>query len=84
MEKKPSNHEEQEWIWSQFDSLQGESKIHDVPSLPEELEQFEIKRIKLALVGNDYNRTKTAEELGIGRTRLIAKLRKYELLETVA
>jgi|TARA_A100001388_G_C28756176_1_gene495069 transcriptional regulator with PAS, ATPase and Fis domain len=84
MEKKPSNHEEQEWIWSQFDSLWGESKIHDVPSLPEELEQFEIKRIKLALVGNDYNRTKTAEELGIGRTRLIAKLRKYELLETVA
>ena len=84
MEKKPSNHEEQAWIWSQFDSLWGESKIHDVPSLPEELEQFEIKRIKLALVGNDYNRTKTAEELGIGRTRLIAKLRKYELLETVA
>ena len=84
MEKKPSNHEEQEWIWSQFDSLWGESKVNDVISLPEELEQFEIKRIKLALVGNDYNRTKTAEELGIGRTRLIAKLRKYELLETVA
>ncbi len=84
MEKIPNNHEEQEWIWSQFDSLWGESKVNDVISLPEELEQFEIKRIKLALVGNDYNRTKTAEELGIGRTRLIAKLRKYELLETVA
>lgn len=84
MEKIPNNHEEQEWIWSQFDSLWGESKVNDVVSLPEELEQFEIKRIKLALVGNDYNRTKTAEELGIGRTRLIAKLRKYELLETVA
>tara|TARA_Y100001978_G_C23578005_1_gene377508 strand:- start:124 stop:633 length:510 start_codon:yes stop_codon:yes gene_type:complete len=81
MKKQPDNFAEQEYIWEQFDSMWGEIGVEPMPTLPVELERFEIKRIKHALDSNDYNRTKTAEELGIGRTCLIAKLRKYDLLE---
>jgi arginine utilization regulatory protein len=55
-----------------------------VETLPEEVEKLEVKRIRLSLEQNQGNRTRTADELGIGRTNLIAKLRKYNLLDFVA
>ena len=50
-------------------------------TLPEEIAVLEKKRITNALEHNEGNRTKTADQLGIGRTNLIAKLKKYDLLD---
>jgi transcriptional regulator with PAS, ATPase and Fis domain len=76
---------EQDFIWEQFDNLFGPiSKDMKVETLPEEVEKLEVKRIRLSLEQNQGNRTRTADELGIGRTNLIAKLRKYNLLDFVA
>ena len=55
-------------------------KIHPV-TLPEEVAVLEKKRIANALEANEGNRTRTADQLGIGRTNLIAKLKKYDLLD---
>jgi|TARA_B100000282_G_scaffold294807_1_gene272700 transcriptional regulator with PAS, ATPase and Fis domain len=48
-------------------------------SLPEELKIIEIKRIKLALE-MEKNHTHAARSLGIGRTNLLAKMKKYNLV----
>ena len=76
---------EQDFIWEQFDSLFGPiSKDMKVETLPQEVEKLEVKRIQVSLEQNQGNRTRTADELGIGRTNLIAKLKKYNLLDFVA
>ena len=49
--------------------------------LIEELEGNEVKRIKLALDQANYNKTHASRELGIGRTLLIHKCKKYGLVE---
>jgi transcriptional regulator with PAS, ATPase and Fis domain len=48
-------------------------------SLPGEIETMEINRIRMALDFYDGNRSKAAKDLGIGRTNLIAKIKKYNL-----
>ena len=48
-------------------------------SLPEELKVIEIRRIKLALE-QEKNHTHAAKSLGIGRTNLLAKMKKYNLV----
>jgi transcriptional regulator with PAS, ATPase and Fis domain len=45
-----------------------------------ELEEIEKQRIESALLNQNNNRTKTAKELGIGRTLLIHKIKKYDLV----
>jgi DNA-binding NtrC family response regulator len=40
---------------------------------------FEEEKIRVALVRFNYNRTHTAEFLGISRTNLIAKIKKYNI-----
>jgi transcriptional regulator with PAS, ATPase and Fis domain len=45
-------------------------------TLPFELAYIEKKRIKLALE-QCHNHTQAAKQLGIGRTNLLAKLKKY-------
>tara|TARA_B100000212_G_scaffold297505_1_gene241330 strand:- start:526 stop:780 length:255 start_codon:yes stop_codon:yes gene_type:complete len=83
--KKNQEISEQDFIWEQFDNLFGPiSKDMKVETLPQEVEKLEVKRIRLSLEQNQGNRTRTADELGIGRTNLIAKLRKYNLLDFVA
>ena len=83
--KKNQEISEQDFIWEQFDSLFGPiSKDMKVETLPEEVEKLEVKRIQVSLEQNQGNRTRTADELGIGRTNLIAKLKKYNLLDFVA
>ena len=49
-------------------------------NLPKILENIEIEHITEALERYAGNRTKAANSLGIGRTNLIKKLKKYELL----
>ena len=48
-------------------------------TLNEELEFLEKSRIKNALDCNDGNRSHAAKQLGIGRTLLIHKIKKYQL-----
>ena len=48
-------------------------------SLPEQIEVLERDSILTALSNYNGNRTLAAKELGIGRTNLIAKIKKYEI-----
>ena len=75
-------HVEAEEFNKAFDELWGPIIIDTSPvTLPQEIAVLEQKRISLALDNNHGNRTKAAEELGLGRTNLIAKLKKYKLDE---
>ena len=70
-----SEQNEQQAIWdalSYFDNA-------EYPNLPNELEALERNRIRDALINHDDNRSKAASELGIGRTLLIHKIKKYNL-----
>lgn len=49
-------------------------------NLPKELESIERDRIQQALTDAKGNQTKAAEILKIGRTCLIAKMKKYGLV----
>jgi len=74
MEKQKS---EQDALWEAlkiFDNYNVEIK-----SLPSEIENMEVNRIQSALDMYDGNRSKAAKDLGIGRTNLIAKIKKYNL-----
>lgn len=48
-------------------------------NLAQEVNDLEKSRITLALDQNSGNRTKAAKMLGIGRTLLIHKIKKYNL-----
>lgn len=72
------NIEEQDYIFEQLDSMQ--SRWCPSKPLNVELEEIEKQRIESALLNQNNNRTKTADELGIGRTLLIHKLKKYNLV----
>jgi len=48
-------------------------------SLPEQIEVLERDSILTALSNFNGNRTLAAKELGIGRTNLIAKIKKYQI-----
>lgn len=67
---------EEELVYDAVTSFFGDPKT---PTLTEELESIEKSRIKNALEGNDGNRTRAAKDLGIGRTLLIHKIKKYNL-----
>jgi len=70
-----SEQNEQQALWdalSYFDNA-------EYPDLPNELEALECSRIKEALMNHKDNRSKAAAELGIGRTLLIHKIKKYNL-----
>mgnify|MGYP001298945827 CR=1 FL=1 len=50
-----------------------------IDNLPEAISNLEQSNIVTALEKHKGNKTKAAEELGIGRTNLIAKIRKYNI-----
>ena len=54
-------------------------KNNDPIPLDEELRKLEARRIVEALNTHEFNRTKTAESLGIGRTNLLAKCKRLEI-----
>ncbi|OUU16026.1 MAG: hypothetical protein CBC05_09195 [Crocinitomicaceae bacterium TMED45] len=68
--------DEQDALWEVWDEI--ETDVNVVRTLPEEISLIELRAIYQALHNNDGNRTKAAAELGIGRTNLIAKIRKYK------
>lgn len=49
------------------------------PALPDELRNIEVSRIESALAEADGNHTYAAKILKIGRTTLLAKMKKYKI-----
>jgi len=68
---------EQDALWRATGELIFEFPIDN---LPEAISQLEQENIVQALEKHKGNRTKAAEDLGIGRTNLIAKIRKYDIM----
>ena len=69
---------EQDAMWETFDDLiviKAKEKC-----LNEEVDNFIIDAIKDALVEVNWNRTKASKKLGLKRTTLISKCKKYGLL----
>ena len=69
------NKAEQEWLWEQLDFF---DQVEPV-GLPDEIAKLEESRIREALKEYNNNKTHAAKNLGIGRTLLIHKIKKYEI-----
>ena len=67
---------EQDALWRMTGELEFAISIEN---LPEAISNLEQSNIVTALEKYQGNKTKAAEELGIGRTNLIAKIRKYDI-----
>ena len=72
------NKKEQDEFFEAFDEIWPVGEVVQ-ESLPQELKVIEIKRIKLALE-QEKNHTHAAKSLVIGRTNLLAKMKKYNLV----
>ena len=71
------NQREQDALFEALDEMAWNVEVK-IP-LASEVEMLEKERITAALDLHNGNRTKTADHLGIGRTLLIHKLKKYNL-----
>ena len=73
--------QEQDYLWAQFDQIwpQHEPEMEQ-RTLAFELAEVERKAIQLAIEHALGNQSKAARELGMGRTLLIHKLKKYDLI----
>ena len=67
---------EQDWIWEQLEYF---NDVNPVEGHADEVVKLEVVRIREALDQCNYNRTHAAKSLGIGRTLLIHKIKKYEI-----
>lgn len=67
---------EQQVLWDALDYF---DLLSDKQSLSEEVEKIERNLIANALETHNGNRSRAAAELGIGRTLLIHKIKKYNL-----
>jgi len=70
---------EQDHIWQSLDEAFPAVPVVYKTDLNEELSNLERGCIENALEAVDGNQTKAANMLSIGRTCLIAKMKKYEL-----
>ena len=68
---------EQDVLWRALDEL--EISWHVVDNLPEAVSELEIENIVQALNKHKGNQTLASKELGLGRTNLIAKIKKYKI-----
>ena len=72
------NREEQEALWKICGELaEYHEEIEFETALPDEVEMLERQKISNALAKTEGNQTKAAKLLKIGRTNLIAKMKKY-------
>jgi|TARA_B100001094_G_scaffold19804_1_gene16859 transcriptional regulator with PAS, ATPase and Fis domain len=72
------NRIEQDHLWDQLCIIFPQPHDESL-TLEEELRTLEQARIVEALNNHDFNRTKTAQALGIGRTNLLAKCKRLEI-----
>jgi transcriptional regulator with GAF, ATPase, and Fis domain len=79
--KEYTQKQEQDMLWSMFDDIWPQHQFEDIEerTLASELADVERKAIVLALESNCWNQSKAARQLGMGRTLLIHKMKKYEL-----
>ena len=76
--KLTSYRTEQDALWQMCDELaEYHEELEAKRSLPNEVEMLERERITTALSKSGGNQTKAAKLLHIGRTNLIAKMKKY-------
>ena len=71
--------EEQDFLWSALDDLVPISVDNMRIDLNAELAELERSSIRNALDTCNQNQTRAAKMLNVGRTALIAKMKKYEL-----
>jgi transcriptional regulator with GAF, ATPase, and Fis domain len=73
------NREEQEALWKICEELaEYHEELQFETALPDEVEMLERDRISDALARTEGNQSKAAKLLKIGRTNLIAKMKKYD------
>ena len=70
------NHKEQNEWFEFFEEIWPKDTPIREDTLPFELAYIEKRRIRLAL-DSAINHTQAAKQLGIGRTNLLAKIKKY-------
>jgi transcriptional regulator with PAS, ATPase and Fis domain len=70
-----SEQNEQQVLWDALDYFE----LKELESLDQEVRNLEQERITDALCIHEGNRSKAAKTLGIGRTLLIHKIKKYNL-----
>ena len=71
--------EEQDFLWNALDELVPISNNNMRIDLNAELAELEKSSIVSDLNACDQNQTRAAKMLNVGRTALIAKMKKYEL-----
>ena len=78
-DKIERNRQEQEALWEVCNDLEKlyEERRYET-ALPDEVEMLERDRISNALAKTEGNQSKAAKLLKIGRTNLIAKMKKYD------
>ena len=84
-ETKMNTREEQDYFFDMFNEMWEHSAGEVMPeedqySLAEELAKLERERIINALAFANGNQTNAATSLNIGRTALIAKMKKFKLI----
>ncbi len=77
---------EQEFIWDALDDAfpKADYSVVYKTNLNEQMETLERDCIENALQAVEGNQTKAADMLGIGRTCLIAKMKKYNFIKSQA
>jgi transcriptional regulator of acetoin/glycerol metabolism len=69
--------EEQDAMWNTFDELIIE---RESVCLNDEVDEFIIDKIKDTLIDLNWNQSKASKKLGLKRTTLLSKCKKYNLL----
>ena len=78
-DKIERNRQEQEALWEICGELaEYHEELQFETALPDEVEMLERDRISNALAKTEGNQSKAAKLLKIGRTNLIAKMKKYD------
>jgi transcriptional regulator with PAS, ATPase and Fis domain len=72
---------EQEAMWELLETTFPGKDHNLVINLPNELAELEKNKLMQVLEFHDWNKSRAAKDLGIGRTNLIAKIKKYELIQ---
>jgi len=71
--------DEQDALFEVFDELNYNCSANAVKSLPDEIDDFIIDKIKDALIQENWNQTKASNCLGIKRTTLIAMCKRLKI-----
>ena len=74
-----SKNEEQEAFFELFDELNYNRSANAVKSLPDEIDDFIIDKVKDALIQENWNQTRASNCLGIKRTTLIAICKRLKI-----